>query len=107
MSTLLIESETVPFTVRIVQKGDAYGANLCLQYDQEEPVVEFYDARHKDRFTCYGQFISRYYVSTLLKPRSEDDCGLDLYGGVRAWQIDSEGMRLVRRWLVDEMRRND
>lgn len=108
MSVLVIESNAVPFTVRIVQKGDSYGTNFCLQHDKDEPIVEFYDGRFKDeqRFTRYGQFVSRYYARTLLESPAITEQGLNLEGGVPAWQIDRAGIAAVRRWLADELRRD-
>ena len=32
------------WNVRIVEKGDSYGRDMCLTYDETDPLVEFYDA---------------------------------------------------------------
>jgi len=81
--------------VRIVQKGDKYGLNFCLEHDQDDPTVEFYDCRYDH--TDFGQFVSRYYLSTLME--GDQERGLYLDGGVPVWQISSEGMIRIREWL--------
>jgi len=77
--------------VRIVQKGDKYGSNFCLEHDKDDPTVEFYALADS------MQFVSRYYLSTLRE--GDQDRGLYLDDGVPAWQISSEGMLRVREWL--------
>jgi len=74
----------VPFTVRMVQKGGPYGLNFALAHDADEPMVEFYDDRHKH--TIFGQFVSRYNLSTLCA--MPERAGLNLDGGVKEWRID-------------------
>jgi hypothetical protein len=59
------------YNIRIVKNGDKYGLNHKLTYDENKPMVEFYDARYPH--TEYGQFITRYYIGTIL--------GLDGYYG--------------------------
>ena len=82
------------FNVRIVNKGDMYGRNFCLMHDEHEPVIEFYDSRYPH--TKFGQFVSRYYVSTLL----DHDGGLCLDGGNRdEWTVSSQDMKTVRDYL--------
>lgn len=97
-------SHGVPFLVRIVNVGDKYGRDFCLTYSEGErgeefrdadPLVEFYDARYPH--TEYGQFVSRYYRSTLLEgPVS----GLNLHGGIPAWRVDADSMANIRSWLL-------
>lgn len=58
------------------------------------PLVEFYDTRHPHK--PEGQFVSRYYLDTLLSGRKT---GLNLQGDVPDWSIDETGMNAVRRWL--------
>lgn len=90
------------FTVRLVKTGDAYGVHNCLTHDKAEPLVEFYDARYPmsqdPKGEHLGQFVSRYYVETLLEPRAAG--GLCLDGGNAAlWTLDAVTMRLVRELL--------
>jgi hypothetical protein len=83
------------FNVRIVNKGDKYGLNDCLVNDKA-PMVEFYDTRYPH--TQYGQFVSRYYVDTIL---DGSDCGLCLDGGVPSWTVSAEDMKTVRGFLKE------
>ena len=85
------------FNVRIVFKGDTYGLNGCLTHEKDEPLVEFYDSRYPH--TEWGQFVSRYYVSTILQMRND---GLCLHGGVEAWSVSSKDMATVRTWLYSQ-----
>lgn len=98
MSIITVESRGLKFNVRIVQQGDKYGLNNCLTHEQKEPLVEFYDTRYPH--TEFGQFVSRYNMSTLLERPS--NVGLDLYGGVPDWKIDTEAMKEVTNWLDSE-----
>ena len=54
MKTLNIESNKIPFLVRVVEQRDSYGLDNCLIHDKKEPLVEFYDARYNH--TPFGQF---------------------------------------------------
>lgn len=102
---LVHNSEGTPWNVRIVRDGDSYGRNGCLTHTGE-PLVEFYDGRaDPEKFTPLGQFVARYYLSTLLGRcewsgrNHRDDDGLCLNGGVRSWTIDGAAMLIVRRFL--------
>lgn len=92
MTTINIDK----FTVRIVRNGEKYGLDFCLTYDSQvnDPLVEFYDARYPH--TEYGQFVSRYYASTLSE---RDTGGLCLDGGVPEWSVTEADMHLVRKWV--------
>jgi hypothetical protein len=84
------------FNIRIVNTGDRYGVNDCLT-NTKPPMVEFYDSRFihgadGDR----GQFVSRYYVDTLLERNTG---GLCLDGGVPSWTVSAEDMNIVRDFL--------
>lgn len=73
----------VPFYAKLINAGDTYGRNDCLTHDSA-PMIEFYDAR-------YDQFVSRYYVSTLI-PVIASGHGLTLDGGVSDWVLDHKSM---------------
>lgn len=77
--------------VRIIRKGDRYGLNNCLTHDKPDSIVEFYDTSDKE------QFVSRYYVSTILGIK--DGVGLMLDGGYSAWNLDGESVDSVKDWL--------
>lgn len=81
------------WAVRLVEKGDKYGLNGCLTHDKGDPLVEFYDTRYKH--TDFGQFVSRYYLSTLLKSEN----GLCLQGDVPSWSVGEACMNRIRDWL--------
>ncbi|ATX81987.1 hypothetical protein Ga0123462_1123 [Mariprofundus ferrinatatus] len=111
MFTIINNKSKVKFNVKILNKGDQYGLNKCLRHDEEEPVVEFYDARHKNS-DPEGQFISRYYVKTLLgmddELLSEDitlgQRGLCLDGNHSdTWYLTPENCMCVGTWIRSEL----
>jgi len=89
------------WNVRIVNTGDKYGRDMCLTNDKA-PMVEFYDVRYPH--TQYGQFVSRYYISTILSQDSRGgdySNGLCLDGRVPAWQVSAEDMAQVITFLKE------
>lgn len=97
--TTSISGKPIPFSVRWLERGDAYGLNNKLTYDQTEPCVEFYDQRYFIDQNPLGQFVSRYYVSSL----RFTDKGLNLQGDVPDWKICAQGMHDVRAWMSDHL----
>lgn len=105
-------STGIPFNVRVIQTGDAYGRNNELVYEGDDPMVEFFDARYNFDKTPdgedLGQFVSRYYLSTLegkdefstISP-IHDGTGIDLQGGVDDWVVDSEYIRGLSKFLSE------
>jgi len=85
-----------PIRVVYVPFGEK-SENFPSQFEEsnKDGRVEFYDMRYPQ--TPDGQFISSYYVSTLIE---KDDSGLDLHGGEPEWKIDYSTMRLVRDFLI-------
>jgi hypothetical protein len=83
----------VEFAVRIVDPGEKYGRGFGLTNNEDDPLVEFYDTDYD--FDVYGQFVSRYSMSTLLSHRA----GLDLLGHEPKWKIDAGTMKHIIRWL--------
>ena len=84
------------FNVRIVRRGDKYGRDDSLTHNGSEPLVELYDAWQGGfSIASRGQFISRYYASTLLASSG----GLCLDGGVPDWNVTAEAMTDVRRYV--------
>jgi hypothetical protein len=97
---MTVVSHGIPFHVRLVEKGDEYGLDRCLTYDKDEPMVEFYDARYVKKFESIGQFVSNYYVTTLIsREYSDSRQGLQLQGDINDWYIDGKGMMEVFEWL--------
>jgi hypothetical protein len=96
---LLGENENgIPFASIILNKGDRYGLNKCLTHEEEKPMVEFWDLRFEhepiqEGGTTKGQFVGRYYVSTI---KGEDEFGggremthgINLDGGIPDWFVD-------------------
>lgn len=77
--------------VAVIKQGEHYGLNNKLIHEKGNPLVEFYDMKH-------NQFVSRYYLSTLLD--IPDGQGLLLDGGNPVnWSLDSETMDGVKNWL--------
>jgi hypothetical protein len=92
----------VRFNARILNPGDRYGLDDCLTWDEDRPGVEFYDTRYMH--TSRGQFVSRYYVATILGDDGygSGTGGLDLMGYEPSWKIDAAAMDVVRAWLRHE-----
>lgn len=106
MNTLSITNDAGrPFTVRFLATGDAYGRTNSLTADK--PLVEFFDATYADEkaFGPLGQFVSRYYVASLLGTDGygRGTGGLDLNGGVPVWKVDAAAMATVRTWLTEQI----
>jgi hypothetical protein len=84
------------FNVRIVVKGDRYGLNDMFTHDQDRPLVEFYDDRYHFQSGDRGQFVSRYYVSSLLEYTGRE---MNLQVGVDAWYLYANDLDTVREYL--------
>lgn len=87
------------FRFNIVQTGEKYGRNNCLTNDGDH-MVEVWDTTRES-----AQFVSRYYISTLLgfSKFSAGNCwnyGLCLDGGVPAWRIPAQQLTHVHHWLL-------
>ena len=91
----------IPWTVRVVNDGDHYGLNMALIHEGE-PMVEFYDGRyphaHDTDGNVLGQFVSRYYLSTLTA--RDPSYGLNLEGQVDEWSASSQMMHNVMEWVT-------
>jgi hypothetical protein len=57
-------------------------------------MIEFYDPRYQH--TPIGQFVQRYYVSTILE---RDTGGLALQGDIPEWTVSAADMAEIRSWL--------
>jgi len=84
----------IEFNVRLVSKGQTYGADFCLTHEGDEPLVEFYDMRYPH--TKFGQFVSRYNFDTIVNDNENDYVGLNLDGGIPDWTIDKFTMANIR-----------
>ena len=81
-------------TVRIVTKGQKYGLDFCLTHTSDEPLVEFYD--RDNAHTEFGQFASRYYLSTLMASNVPTYKYLSLVGHVEEWQLRGDELDSIR-----------
>lgn len=95
-----------PWHVRLVWKGARYGRADALTHRENEPLVEFYDARADEaKFGPRGQFVARYNATTIICFPA--DRGLALDFGVPAWTVTPEEMAQVCAWVqtqaVDEL----
>ena len=68
-----------------------------MLFRSDDPLVEFYDAEQSvKKFGPMGQFVTRYYASTLLeKPFAA--LALDL--GIPEWTVNAEEAKVVSAWL--------
>ena len=83
--------------------------NVVLSKDKKDQnLVSFYDTRYDH--TQYGQFVGRYYASTLLgldgwssRGSSIRDRGLNLHGGVDDWFINADNATDVVDFIEREI----
>ena len=106
LTTVTSAHNGVTFNVRLVEKGDRYGRNMCLVHDEDRPMVVFFDAgpqidydfvgdpedAKKAGAPCLGQQAAFYYVHTLLENIATTG-GVDLRGYVPRWKIDGDALR--------------
>lgn len=100
--------------VHLVMPGDPYGRGNALTYEHAEakryggglPLVEFYDISQDPAAFPGGQFVSRYYMSTLLGTDNlkigspiREMSALSLDGGVPSWTIAGDDLKRVSDWL--------
>lgn len=84
----------IPFICRPLLEGDSFGLDFALIH-KGEPIVEYYDARFPH--TQYGQFVSRYHLSTLIEGLGEPH-DLSLHGNVENWVLDWTNLAETVRW---------
>lgn len=95
----VVNQKGIPFNVRFVEKGDKYGRNDALTYQNNEPIVVFYDDRYKIDHPELGQIVSTYHVSTIME--IEEGYTLILDGGVPNWRISPENVKEIKQWLKE------
>lgn len=84
----------VPFRAVIETDGARDGATVAF-FDRRYMHTENRRYMHTEN----GQFISDYYVTTLLDDVRPNG-GLMLYGGIDDWTLDAESFAMVRAWLI-------
>ena len=77
--------------------------NVTLTKEKNAKYITFYDSRFIRGFSKLGQQVSKYYMNTLLGKDgfggSIVNRGLDLYGGVDDWYIDSKASNKLINWI--------
>ena len=83
------------WTVTVMRSGDPRRNSTSFPDLDADSIVAFHDNHYIKGFTPQGQFVSSYYLKTLLKARTE--FGIRLDGGVEAWTVNSEDFaRIVK-----------
>lgn len=73
--------------VVVIEAGEKFGATGLLTHRGPDPLIEFWDtSQDPDKFVG-GQFVSRYFASTLLE--RDQARGLILHGASPNWRIDA------------------
>jgi len=102
MEKITLKNENgLEFRVRFVPVGETYGKDHCLT-SEKETLVEFFDRRYPfytdTDGEILGQFVSRYYLSTLTEDSarlSQEGGGLNLDCGIDNWSIDASQMKIL------------
>jgi len=92
--------KNIPFRVLYIPGGETPPHYPAAKSDKD--LVEFYDLRYKH--TPDGQFVSRYYASTLVDGDEyslplRGGSGLCLQGSVPDWNLPPESVEVVLDWL--------
>ena len=81
------------YRIEIIHPGELHrrrdDKTKTFENECDEIVIDIFDTKH-------DQFVSDYFISTLMEDRqrlSRD--GLNLYGGVPAWKLSGKQMREV------------
>ena len=105
---------TGKWRVHLVMPGGHYGRGDVLTYEKEDadkhgsglPLVEFYDISQNPVSFPGGQFVSRYYMDTLLGTDSHklgvplrDMQAFSLDGGIPSWTVSGDDLKRVSAWL--------
>lgn len=95
--TTIIRGVATDFKVRLVLDGMRYGQGFELINEYSEPLVEFYDTRYLH--TQFGQFVSRYFLSTMMETGPKTINGLTLDTGSDSWFLTPQGVLHTQYWL--------
>ena len=111
---------TGKWRVHLVMPGGHYGRGDALTYEQNDadkygsglPLVEFYDISQNAVNFPGGQFVSRYYMNTLLGTDSlnlsvplRDMQAFSLDGGIPSWTVSGNDLKRVSNWLDEAYER--
>ena len=90
-------SASSKWKVRLVKTGEKYGRDYCM-INNKETLVEFIDMTVDKNSFPSGQYVSRYYLSSLLDGTNGVN-GLCLDTSVSSWYICGECYREIVTWL--------
>ena len=90
-----------------IQSWDGKHVNDCHEHGHGLPLVEFYDMAQDSAKFPEGQFVSRYYMSTLLGMEDPRDSiehmqAFGLEGSVPDWTLRGDDLKEVYSFLCDE-----
>ena len=85
------------YNVGKLKKGEKYGRDYCL-VNEKDTLVEFIDMTVDKNSFPSGQYVNRYYLSSLLDG-SNGVNGLCIDGSVSAWYICGDCYREIVAWL--------
>lgn len=83
------------FCIRLLRKGEAYGLDWQLIYDEDTPLLEFYDSRPSTVRAPLGLLLERHYATPFLKRTRP----LDIFGQ----RISSKNIEDLKDWLKSEL----
>lgn len=112
----MFDCQAGKWRVHLVQPGSHYGANNNVIYQPEDaekygmnlPLVEFYDTSQDPVNFPGGQFVGRYYASTLLgldtfgddiRVSAENGIGFALDASIPSWRVSPEELGKIGEWL--------
>ena len=99
-NTIVLVNNRITFLARLVRPGDKFGQHLDLSV--AEPQVHLFDTRYNfnQHLGFVGQYVSGYFVSTLV--RNTYPNGLQLDGGNEEWALSADNMQTLIEWLKEE-----
>lgn len=103
------ELEIGQWRVRVVEKGDLYGVENRVPWNDEKPLVEFYDMNVDKKDFPEGRFTTgRYYIDKLLNPglfgssledMVEKNKGFNLNPIYVEWTVQPGDLAVISAWL--------
>jgi len=97
------------FHVRLVRKFETCGAQDDLIHQQEEPLIEIFDAQNSDEesdnslgyFTGIRCFIGTFFTNVFERGGSEDVLFNEY---LPMWNISEDNIHAVREWISTQLR---
>ncbi|MBU3173311.1 hypothetical protein [Clostridium estertheticum] len=89
------------FAVRVISKGDKWGRNRSLTFDNDTKVIEFYDVTYAGTSEYYdelGQFVTSYNLSTIMEIDNYNRA-LSLIDYEKVWSIDGCNIYQIQEWI--------